>query len=393
MSEIRPSEPRHIVLIAGESSSDRLGGALAKDLKARYPGIRLSGITGEAMNAAGVESWYDCQSLALMGFAEVFSHLPELLKLRRKLTQHLLAQPPDCFIGIDAPDFNLGLARKLKDAGIPVVHYVSPSIWAWRQGRAAKIGRCVDLMLTLFPFEPAIYKRFNVPARFVGHPSAETIALKPNPEAARLSLDLPAQGTVVALLPGSRGGEIKRLGPVMASAARLMLKADPQLLFVTPTATAATRERFIAMLQAEGIADRVKVLEGQSFAALSAADVAIIASGTATLEALLCKTPMVVTYRISPITRVIVQTLKMMKVDQFSLPNALAGEALVPELMQEQASPENLAQAATELLNNPQQRQMLLERFSQIHLTLISDTSAGEQVAEFLSRRQAGPGS
>ncbi|MFK7955213.1 MAG: lipid-A-disaccharide synthase [Lysobacterales bacterium] len=384
------SSPKHIVMIAGESSGDRLGAALARELKTRYPSVKLSGVTGEAMNEAGVECWYDCQALALMGFAEVVSHLPELLKLRKTLAQKLIENPPDCFIGIDAPDFNLGLAKKLKLAGVPTIHYVSPSIWAWRQGRAGKIGQCVDLILTLFPFEPAIYKKFGVPAKFVGHPSAQAIALKPDRLAARQALGLASDAQVVALLPGSRGGEIKRLGGVIAEAARRMLDMNPTLQFVTPTATTRTRQRFEQCLKDSAVDEHVKVLDGQSFSALCAADVAIIASGTATLEALLCKTPMVVTYRISPITHFIVKLTKMMKVEQFSLPNALAGEALVPELMQAAATAEALAQATEELLAHSPRRQHMLERFAQIHQTLRSDTSAGEQVIQFINKQLAG---
>ncbi|MEM1089252.1 MAG: lipid-A-disaccharide synthase [Pseudomonadota bacterium] len=381
------TDPRHIVLVAGESSGDRLGAGLASQLRARYPDVKLSGITGQAMNAAGVESWYDCQALALMGFAEVVGHLPELLRLRRTIRQRMLDDPPDCFIGIDAPDFNLGLARKLKAAGIPAVHYVSPSIWAWRQGRAGKIGRCIDLMLTLFPFEPQIYERYQVPARFVGHPSAQAVALEPDRAAARRELGIPDDVQLVALLPGSRGGEIKRLGPVIAAAARRILAAKPEVRFVTPTATAATRQRFSQMLAAEELEDRVELLEGQSFTALCAADAAIIASGTATLEALLCKTPMVVTYRISPITHLIVRVTRMMKVDQFSLPNALAGERLVPELMQAAATPEGLAEEALALLSDSPRRSHMIKRFTEIHQSLRSDTSAGDEVAAFLAER------
>ncbi|MEM9532145.1 MAG: lipid-A-disaccharide synthase [Pseudomonadota bacterium] len=377
-------DPGSLVLLAGEASGDRLGAELTDELRRRFPDLKLAGVGGERMRAAGVDCWHDCQELAVMGFAEVFAHLPRLLKLRRGLTRRLLSNPPAAFVGIDAPDFNLGLARRLKARGVPTVQYVSPSIWAWRQGRAAKIGRCVDLVLTLFPFEPAIYQQHGVPARFVGHPSAHRLPLEPDITAARQALDLVPDRRVVALLPGSRMAEIKRLGNILARCAKALIARYPDLQLVTPTASDAGARLYRDQLATAGMLDRVVLAPGRSFEALTAADAAIVASGTATLEALLCKTPMVVTYRVSPVSLAIVRALRMMKVDQFSLPNALADEQLVPELMQNDATPEKLVAAVVDLLDNEAMREATVARFTEIHQSLRADLSAAQALEEFL---------
>jgi lipid-A-disaccharide synthase len=378
-----------IAIVAGEASGDLLGAGLIEALRARLPDARFEGIAGPAMEAAGCQAWYPAERLSVMGLVEVLGRLPELLRIRRDLFQRLRRNPPDVFIGIDAPDFNLALERRLRAAGIPTVHYVSPSVWAWRQRRVRKIARSVDLMLTLFPFEADFYRRHGVEVRFVGHPLADMIPLQVDRAAARQHLGIDSGAKVVALLPGSRMGEVARLAGCMLSAAALCARVHPELQFIAPLATPNTRALFEreAAAQAPGLA--LRVLSGQSREVMAAADVVLLASGTAALEALLLKRPMVVTYRLSALTFWILKHLKMIKVPFYSLPNLLAGREVAPELVQDQATPEALSQAVLRLLDQPQASREMEESFLAIHESLRRDASASaaEAVAELIASR------
>lgn len=373
----KSAAPLRIALVAGEASGDLLGAGLIDQLRMRHPGAVFAGVGGDAMRAAGMETWHDAGELAVMGLSEVLRHLPRLLKLRRTLRNRLLDWRPDVFIGIDAPDFNLGLERTLKDQGIRTVHYVSPSIWAWRQGRAAKIGRSADLVLCLFPMEPPIYAQHGVDARFVGHPLAELLALEPDRSAARTALGLAHDAPVLAVLPGSRLGEIARLGEVFLDAAARVAAAMPGLRIVVPAANAGCRAAIDTLLaQPKFTPLDVQVLDGQARTAMVASDVVLLASGTATLEALLAKRPMVVGYRIAPSTAFIVRLFKLMRVDRFSLPNVLAGKTIAPEFMQEDCTPENLSAAVLHWFRDPQAADALQPVYRDLHLQLRQGASA-----------------
>lgn len=370
-----------IALVAGEASGDLLGADLIRALRKRYPRARFVGIGGPQMHAEGFEAWWDCSELAVMGLAEVLRHLPRLLKLRRQLHARLLQLRPDVFVGIDAPDFNLGLERRLKQAGLRTVHYVSPSVWAWRRGRAAKIGESADRVLCLFPMEPPIYAEYGVDARFIGHPLAEQYPLPNERDAARNALGIASEAKVLALLPGSRLGEIGRIGAdFIATAARLQA-ARPGLQIIAPMANAACRSAFEAQLAKAVDAPRLRLLDGQSSPALRAADAVLLASGTAALEALLAGTPMVVGYRISALTHWIVRSFGLLKVSHFSLPNALAGRTLVPECMQDDCRPEVLERALAPLLDSPAAAAAQTEAFTRIHAELRQGASASAAVA------------
>lgn len=374
--------PRRIALVAGEASGDLLGAPLIAALRERFPDAEFAGIGGPRMRAAGFEAWHDCSELAVMGLAEVLRHLPRLLRLRRHLVARLLDWRPDVFIGIDAPDFNLGVEKRLKHAGIRTVHYVSPSVWAWREKRAAKIGRSADRVLCLFPMEPPIYARHGVDARFVGHPLAEDFPLEPDRAAARQALGLPPDARVIAVLPGSRLGEVKRLGPVFVEALGELWPRMPGLVAIAPMANAPCREAF----EAAGAGNFCRIVDGRSHEAMVAADLVLLASGTAALEAMLAKRPMVVAYRINALTHFIVKRLGMLKVDRYSLPNVLAGEAVVPELMQDDCTPENIAVSLQHWLMDPASGQRLLARFGELHHSLRQGASAraAEAVAELI---------
>ncbi len=372
------------VLVAGEASGDLLGAGLVDDLRRRFPEARFAGIGGPRMIAAGLEAWYPAEKLAVMGLAEVVRHLPELLAIRRDVRRRTLALRPDVFVGIDAPDFNLGLERDLKQAGLRTVHYVSPSVWAWREGRAAKLGRSADRVLCLFPMEPPVYARHGVDARFVGHPLADAFADEPDRAAARAALGLPGDAPVLALLPGSRLGEIRRLGRDFLGAARLLRHHLPGLAIVAPMANAGCREAFGALLADPAFHDLgVHVVDGQAHAAMIAADAVLLASGTAALEAALAKRPMVVAYRVSALTHLIVKGLGLLKVERYSLPNHLAGRDLVPERMQADCTPEALAEALLPMLRDPPPPELVAE-YRRIHDALRGggDRAAADAVAE-----------
>lgn len=379
-----------IGIVAGEASGDLLAAGLMDALRLRHPQVRFEGIAGPRMRAAGCKALFDSEKLAVMGLVEVLGHLPELLSIRHRLRRHFLADPPDLFIGVDAPDFNLRLERQLRAAGIPTVHYVSPSVWAWRQGRVRHIGRSVDRMLTLFPFEAGFYEQHGVDARFVGHPLADSIALEVDCEAARRALGLPEAGPVIALLPGSRMGEVRRLAAPFLHAALRCAAARPELRFVAPMAGPAVRSLFERT--AAQVAPRLNltVVDGDAHQAMAAADVVLLASGTAALEALLLKRPMVVAYKLAPLSYALMRGLRILRVPYYSLPNWLCGEAVVPELMQHAATPQALATALLQWLEQPQRVQALSQRFEQVHRQLRRGASAAaaEAVLELLSDGQ-----
>jgi lipid-A-disaccharide synthase len=363
-------------LVAGEDSGDLLGADLIEALRMRFPAARFVGVGGPRMRAAGMHVWHDISELSVMGVAEVLRHLPRLLRLRASLAQRLAALQPDAFIGIDAPDFNLGLEKKLKRAGIRTAHYVSPSIWAWRENRARKIGRSADLVLCLFPMEPPIYAKHGVDARFVGHPLADRFPLAPDRAAARRGLGLGAAAPVLAVLPGSRASEFHRLGAIFVAAAQRVAATVPGLQVVIPAANARCRDAIDRIVRdsAFSIPDSrfpvPAVLDGQAHRAMIAADVVLLASGTAALEAMLAKRPMVVGYRIAPLTHVLVKGLGMLKTGVYSLPNILAGKTLVPELMQHDCTPVRLADAVLQWFRDPDRGTELAHEFERMHLAL-----------------------
>ncbi len=339
-------------MVAGELSGDLLGAGLIAALKVRCPQFHFVGIGGPEMLAQGFQSWAPMERLAVMGLAEVLRHLPELLRIRRRLCRQLLADPPLALIGIDAPDFNLTLERRLRAHGIPTVHYVSPSVWAWRPWRVRKIARSVDLMLTLFPFEAAFYQDHGVPVRYVGHPLADIIPFHNDPAAVRrmLTPELPAHTRIVALLPGSRVGEVGRLGPLFLDTALWLCAQRPDVHFLVPAATPRLYEMLAAMAAARTPALPLTLLQGQSRTAMAAADVVLSASGTATLEAMLLKRPMVTAYRVAPTTAWIAR--RLLTISHFALPNLLAGRELVPEFIQEAATVANLGSAVLRWLSD-----------------------------------------
>lgn len=363
------SRPLTVALVAGEASGDILGAGLMQALKARHPDVRFIGIGGPRMEAQGLRSYFPLERLAVMGLVEVLGRLPELLARRKRLLKTFLDVRPDVFIGIDAPDFNLDLALKLRRNGIKTVHYVSPSVWAWRQNRVLKIRDACDLMLTLFPFEAKFYDAHQVAVRFVGHPLADAIPLVPDRAAARAELKLPQDGLVVALMPGSRGGEVGRLGPLFLAAAERLRSMRPGIRFVVPCASPERREQLEQILAGRDLP--LTLLDGQSHAALAACNAVLIASGTATLEALLYKRPMVVAYSVAPLTFRILK--RMVKSPYVALPNLLAQRLLVPELLQDAATPDAMARLLSPLLDNGD---VQTEGFDAIHRTLRCDASS-----------------
>ncbi len=362
------SRPIRVALVAGEASGDILGCGLMQAIKQRHPDAEFIGVGGARMEAEGLKSFFPMERLAVMGLVEVLGRLFELLGRRRQLARDLIAAQPDVFIGIDAPDFNLGLELKLRRAGIKTVHYVSPSVWAWRQKRVLKIREACDLMLTLFPFEAQFYDEHQVPVRFVGHPLADAIPQQADRAAARATLDLPQDEPVVALMPGSRGGEVARLGELFLDAAIRLRALRPGIHFLLPCATPERREQLEQMLAGRDLP--LTLLNGRSHEALAACDAVLIASGTATLEALLYKRPMVVAYRVAPLTYRVLK--RLVKSPYISLPNLLAERLLVPELIQDAATPEALAQAVAPLIDGGQ---VQTEGFDLIHRALRRDAS------------------
>jgi len=361
--------------VAGEASGDNLGGALLDALHAREPGLRAFGVAGPRMVAAGCEPWVNADELAVMGLAEILRHLPRLLRLRRDLVTRLLAVRPDVFVGIDSPEFNLRVAGQLKAHGIPTVQYVSPQVWAWRQGRVRSIGRSVDLILCVLPFESRFYDQHAVRAVFVGHPLADRIPLDSPSGPARATLGLDASAPTIAVLPGSRQGEIARLGVPFAATVAWLHARRPDLQFVAPMANAAARAGFTASLAMHAPGAPVTVVDGRAQEALAAADAVLVASGTATLETALIKRPMVVAYRVAPLTAWLMREMKLMKAEFFAHPNLLAGRQVVPEYLQDDVRPEVLGPALLAQLERPD-RAELVATFTGIHHALRRDASA-----------------
>jgi lipid-A-disaccharide synthase len=376
-------------LVAGEHSGDTLGAALISALRARAPRLECFGVAGPKMIAAGCEPWARAEELGVMGLAEVLGHLPRLLRLRRALRTRFAQARPDVFIGIDAPEFNLGLARTLKGVGITTVQYVSPQVWAWRRGRVRTIGAAVDLILCLLPFETEFYAAHGVRAEFVGHPLADQIALEPDRAAARGLLALAPTEPLIALLPGSRMAEVTRLSRPLIDAAAWIARRAPAYRFVAPLASAATREAFAKEIAQNPDAPGIQLIDGQASQVLAAADGAIVASGTATLETLLNGCPMVVAYRFNPLTYFLLRALGLVKVRYFSQPNLLAGRELVPEFLQEQVSGAALGEALLRQLEDAGKVRELRETFTAIHrqLRLGGAGRAADAVLRLLDRQ------
>ncbi len=373
-----------IALVAGELSGDFLGAGILDALRDRLPGLQCEGVVGPLMRAAGCTAVGDIERLAIMGVVEALGRLPELLRLRRRLVQRWCTQPPDLFVGIDAPDFTLGLEKRLRACGIPVVHYVSPSVWAWRTWRVRTIAKAADLVLTLFPFEADFYARHGVKARFVGHPLADSIPLVSDRLAARRALGIPEVGEVVALLPGSRRSELHFLATDFLKAAHWLAKQRPDLHFVLPLAAPYLRPMLEQALDQAGRALRLSIVDGRAREVLAAADVALLASGTVALEALFVGRPMVVAYRLAPMSYALIKPL--MRVPYYSLPNHLAGRLLVPELIQQAATPVALGRAVLEYLDDPAKVSALVQTFQDIHQQLRCDASrtAAESICDLL---------
>jgi lipid-A-disaccharide synthase len=362
-----------IAMLAGELSGDILGAGLLVALREIYPQACFEGIGGERMIAQGLRSLFPLEALSVMGLVEVLGHLPALIRIRWALYQCFKATPPDLFVGIDAPDFNLPLECCLRTLGIPTVHYVSPSVWAWRPGRVRKIARAVDLMLTLFPFEAAFYRNHGVPVCYVGHPLADEIPLVTDRAAARLALGLAPSATVLALLPGSRLGEAQRLGALFIDTARWLRRRWPDIVFTVPAATTRIRAVLARLLRERAAELSVILVDGRSREVMAAADLVLLASGTATLEALLLKRPMVVAYKVAPLTAWI--AARLVTISRFALPNLLAGRDLVPEFIQDAATVENLGPALLNLLNDRAGCVRLEQEFAALHEGLRRDAS------------------
>ena len=373
-------------LVAGEASGDLLGAHLVEALKARRPDLQFTGIAGPRMIAAGVSALYPMEKLAVRGYVEVLRHYLEIISIRRRLKRHFLMQPPAVFIGIDAPDFNLDLELALKQAGIPTIHYVSPSIWAWRGERIHKIKQAVDRVLTLFPFEADIYNNADVPVSYVGHPLADMLHGYAPQADVRKKLGLPQDASVVALLPGSRISELHSMADLFVATARCIAAAMPGVKFVVPLVNADTRTLFQSAVTRAGGID-ILMLDGQSHDAIVAADVALVASGTATLETALLQRPMVITYRMPRVSWWMMNPRRYQP--YVGLPNILAGEFVVPEFLQDAATPENLAQAVLDLLNDAPRRERIRQRFAGMLTELRQNTSqkAADAVMPYLENR------
>ena len=358
-----------IAMVAGEASGDLLAAHLIEALRERLPGASFVGIGGPRMQAAGFESWFPSERLAVMGYVDVLKRLPELLRIRRGLLKRLKDDPPDVFIGVDAPDFNLGVERRLRRTGIRTMHYVSPSIWAWRGSRVHKIGRAAEHVMCLFPFEPEIYTRNNIAATYVGHPLADVFPLEDQRNKARETLQIDAEAQVVAVLPGSREGEVSRLAHTYVATIQRMSNERPDLKFIVPLITRRSREIFEqALFQAGGTDLPVRLLFGHAHEAMAAANVVLVASGTATLEAALFKRPMVIAYKVGKWTFRLAKWLTYLP--WVGLPNVLSREFVVPELLQDDATPEKLSAALGKWLDDADARQQLMQRFEQLHLLL-----------------------
>jgi lipid-A-disaccharide synthase len=376
-------------MVAGEASGDLLGGALLQGLAKRLPADSVySGIGGPRMIAEGFDAQWPSDRLAVRGYVEALGQIPGILRIRRALSQSLLADPPTVFVGIDAPDFNFGLEHTLRQAGIPTVHFVSPSIWAWRGGRIKKIAKSVDHMLCVFPFEKAIYDKAGVTASYVGHPLADMIPTQPDPAAARARLGLPLHGPLVGVMPGSRRSEIGLIGPAFFGAMDVMRRREPGIHFVLPAASAAVRALLEPLVAAYPDLP-LTITDGDSHSAMEASDALLIKSGTSTLEAALYKKPMVISYKVPWLTGQIMR--RQGYLPYVGLPNVLAGRFVVPEILQHFATPEALASATLEQLNNENNRRELQALFGEMHETLRCNTAerAADVVSEVIAARGA----
>ena len=371
-----------IGIVAGEASGDLLAAGLIRAIKQRYPQAQFEGIAGPAMIEAGCEARYPSERLAVMGLVEVLGRYRELSAMRKALARHFIDNPPDLFVGVDAPDFNLGLERMLKAQGIKTVHYVSPSVWAWRQYRVKRISRSVDLMLALFPFEARFYRDHDVAVEFVGHPLADMIPLRVDQSAKREALDLPRDKKLFALLPGSRMSEVKAIGGTMVEAARLIQQRHGESCFVAPLASPATRQAFEEICCRHDNSLDIRIIDGQARDVMAAADVVMVASGTATLEAMLLKRPMVVAYRMAPLTYWLAS--KLVKTPYVSLPNLLVGKKVVEELIQDAATPERLADEVLKFVDRDDVYQSIVTLFDEVHHQLRRDAS--QRAAEAVLR-------
>ncbi|SDW44790.1 lipid-A-disaccharide synthase [Thiocapsa roseopersicina] len=363
-------------IVANEASGDILGAALAREIRKRVPEVRFVGVAGPRMQEEGCETLFAMERLSVMGLMEVLGQLRELLGLRRVLVRYFVEDPPDVFIGVDAPDFNLGLERRLRGAGIRTVHMVSPTVWAWRPGRVKSIRRSVDLMLSVFPFEETFLREHGVPARYVGHPLADEIPVEIDRVGARRALGLPQAGSFVALLPGSRMGEVERLAEPFIETAARCLAARPDLRFVVPLVNARLRERFSQALAQVAPDLPITLVDGRSREVLSAADVVLTASGTATLETLLTKRPMVVAYRVHPISYHLVKQLGLVKVPYIAMANLLAEKELAPEFIQDRCRADLLAPAVLAFLDDAERVAEIQAEYRRIHLWLRKDAAA-----------------
>jgi len=389
MRPVASSAELSIALVAGEPSGDLLGARLLSGLRPRLPQARLHGIGGEHMAEHGFVSDWPMEKLAVRGLFEVLAHYREIKGIQNALRDRLLQERPAAFIGVDAPDFNLGLEAQLKRAGIPTMHFISPSIWAWRGGRIKKIARAVSHMLVVFPFEEAIYRSAGIPATYVGHPLAEVIPMQPDVAAARAALGLADAGPVLAILPGSRMSELKYNSVAFVAAAKLLAAREPAIRLIAPMAGPAQRSYFSSLLAEAGLADvPLQIIDGQSHAAIAAADVVLVASGTATLEVALFKKPMVIAYKVMAASWHVMRHMSYQP--WIGLPNIMAREFLVPELVQHAATPEAIADALWRQLEDGVGRQRLRQRFTEMHHALRRDTAqlSAQAVLEMISNHQ-----
>ncbi len=365
---------RTIAFAAGEASGDLLAAPVITEILQRAPDMHCVGIGGDRMIAAGFDAWHHVRELSVRGYVEVLRHLPRLLRLRRALRERVVAAKPQVFVGVDAPDFNLALEEQLRGQGVRTVHFVSPSIWAWRGERINQIARAVDRMLLVFPFEQKIYDDAGIPASYVGHPLANMIPMIPDAAAARRRLGLQVEGTLLAVLPGSRPDEVRHNGPTFVAAMAAVAAEQPQMRFVMPVADAAFRSTIEQLMAAQpGLAPKVDIVNGRSHDCLEASDVVLVASGTATLEAALFKRPMVIAYKMSPLTAWIMW--RKGRIPYVGLPNILAGELVVPELLQHHATPATLARAVLDWLHDAARRERIAARFTEMHHSLKRDTA------------------
>ncbi|CDH21110.1 lipid-A-disaccharide synthase [Xenorhabdus bovienii] len=377
-SSVSHQRPLTIALVAGETSGDILGAGLIRALKAKIPDAHFVGVAGPLMQAEGCEAWYEMEELAVMGIVEVLGRLPRLLKIRKDLTARFTALKPDVFIGIDAPDFNITLEGRLKQRGIRTIHYVSPSVWAWRQKRVFKIGRATDLVLAFLPFEKAFYDRFSVPCRFIGHTMADSMPLQTDKVAAREALGVPLNAHCLAILPGSRHAEVEMLSADFLRTVQLLRKTLPDLHVLVPLVNAKRHQQFQRIKDEIAPDLSVHLLDGNAGKAMIASDATLLASGTAALECMLAKCPMVVGYRMKPFTFWLAK--RLVKTPYVSLPNLLAGKELVKELLQDECKPQALSEALLPLLQGGADVEALKQTFLHLHESIRCD--ADEQAAQ-----------